>query len=84
MVVVKQWSCVDEPMAYSSGGRLIYWSLCCDREAGVYDITIPFGQPNRIGIFYGITWLIGCTGYQQMYNGGNPDCLQQYGWLAGL
>lgn len=62
----------DEPMAYSSGGKLIYWSLCCDRLAGAYDITIPFGQTNRDWIIYGYlaNWL---TGYQPMYNNGNPD-----------
>ncbi len=43
---------VDEPMTYSSGGKLIYWSLCCDREAGSYDVTIPYGQPNRAWQYY--------------------------------
>ncbi|HTP11063.1 MAG TPA: PQQ-binding-like beta-propeller repeat protein [Anaerolineae bacterium] len=26
----------DEPMAYSIGGNVIYWSLCCDRTAGSF------------------------------------------------
>ena len=26
----------DEPMAYSIGGNVIYWSLCCDRNAGSF------------------------------------------------
>ena len=42
----------DEPMAYSSGGRLIYWGLCCDREAGSMNITIPFGERNRFWTYY--------------------------------
>lgn len=35
------WNAVDEPIAYSSGGDLIYWSRCCDRIAGAIDITMP-------------------------------------------
>jgi outer membrane protein assembly factor BamB len=64
----------DEPMAYSSGGKLIYWSLCCDREAGAYDVTIPSGQPNRDWYYWGYS-LAGnslAPGYQQMYNAGDP------------
>jgi hypothetical protein len=32
---------VDEPLAYASGGNLIYWNHCCDRSAGAFDISIP-------------------------------------------
>jgi hypothetical protein len=35
------WNAVDEPVAYTAGGDLIYWSRCCDRIAGAFDITIP-------------------------------------------
>jgi hypothetical protein len=35
------WNAVDEPIAYSGGGSLIYWSRCCDRIAGAFDITLP-------------------------------------------
>lgn len=63
----------DEPMAYSSGGRLIYWVLCCDREAGAMDITIPFGQSNRAWQYYDYNLAnnVLAPGYQQMYNDGN-------------
>ncbi|RPJ51927.1 MAG: hypothetical protein EHM21_01515 [Chloroflexi bacterium] len=40
-VVSSDWTAADEPMAYSAGGRYIYWNLCCDREAGVFDVTRP-------------------------------------------
>lgn len=40
-IVSSDWTAVDEPLAYSAGGRLVYWNLCCDREAGGYDITLP-------------------------------------------
>ena len=35
------WNAVDEPVAYSAGGNLIYWNRCCDRIAGAFDISIP-------------------------------------------
>jgi hypothetical protein len=62
----------DEPMAYSSGGKLIYWVLCCDREAGGMDVTIPFGQPDRAWQYYGYDLASNklAPGYQQMYNAG--------------
>jgi outer membrane protein assembly factor BamB len=40
-IVSSDWGAVDEPHAYSAGGNLIYWNLCCDRQAGSFDITIP-------------------------------------------
>ena len=40
-VVNSDWAAVDEPHAASAGGNLVYWSLCCDRQAGAFDITIP-------------------------------------------
>lgn len=50
----------DEPVAFSSGGRILYWTLCCDRFARGYDVTIPLGQPNR-------SWI------EWNYSLGNPD-----------
>lgn len=73
----------DEPMAYSSGGRLIYWSLCCDREAGGYDVTIPLGQSNRDWYYFGYNLASNslAPGYQQMYNAGNADAYNEgNGW----
>ncbi len=73
----------DEPMAYSSGGRLIYWNLCCDREAGSFDITIPTGQPNRDWYYWGYSLANNtlAPGYQQMYNDGDPSAYNNKdGW----
>ncbi len=42
-IISSDWTAVDEPLAYVGGGDLIYWNLCCDREAGMFDIT----QPNN-------------------------------------
>jgi hypothetical protein len=33
------WRAVDEPMAYSAGGNLVYWTHCCDRAAGSIDVS---------------------------------------------
>ena len=73
----------DEPLAYSSGGRLIYYVLCCDREAGAMDVTIPYGRPNRSWGYYGYNLAnnVLTPGYQQMYNSGDPsDYNEENGW----
>lgn len=73
----------DEPLAYSSGGKLIYYTLCCDREAGAMDVTIPFGQPGRDWGYYGYNLAnnVLAPGYQQMYNSGDPaDYNEENGW----
>jgi outer membrane protein assembly factor BamB len=73
----------DEPMAFSSGGKIVYWVLCCDRESGGMDITIPYGQPNRSWNYSGYD-LAGnylAPGYQQMYNSGNATAYNNMdGW----
>jgi outer membrane protein assembly factor BamB len=73
----------DEPLAYSSGGKLIYWVLCCDREAGAMDITIPFGKPDRDWGYYAYNLANNslAPGYQQMYDAGDEDAYNQgNGW----
>ncbi len=73
----------DEPMAYSSGGSLIYWSLCCDREAGAFDVTIPYGEPERSWAYYGYNLANNALapGYQQLYDTGDAaDYSNENGW----
>ena len=73
----------DEPMAFSSGGKLIYWVLCCDREAGGMDVTIPYGGSNRYWWYHGYDLAnnVKAPGYQQMYNSGNESAYnQENGW----
>jgi hypothetical protein len=73
----------DEPMAYSAGGKLIYWSLCCDREAGAIDVTIPYGQPDRAWQYYGYNLANNqlAPGYQVMYDDGNTAAYNNLdGW----
>jgi hypothetical protein len=40
-IISMDWGAVDEPHAYAAGGNLIYWNLCCDRQSGSIDISIP-------------------------------------------
>ena len=40
-IISMDWGAVDEPHAYSAGGNLIYWNLCCVRQSGSIDIDIP-------------------------------------------
>jgi outer membrane protein assembly factor BamB len=73
----------DEPMAYSSGGKMVYWALCCDREAGGMDITIPYGQANRSWQYYGYDLASNKTapGYEAMYNSGDAAAYNNMdGW----
>lgn len=65
----------DEPVAYASGGNLIYFALCCDRQAGVVDVSIPYGQSNREWFLYNYNLANNslAPGYQQMYNSGDAD-----------
>lgn len=72
----------DEPLAYSSGGNVIYYTLCCDRAAGSIDISKPYGQSNRAWTFYNYNLASNSLmpGYQQMYNSGNAN---DYGNVNG-
>ena len=72
----------DEPTAYSSGGKMIYSSLCCDREAYGNDITIPKGQSNRTWTYYQYNLSRNelSPGYQQMYNDGSAVYNDITGW----
>ncbi|UCH58582.1 MAG: hypothetical protein JSV61_10210, partial [Anaerolineales bacterium] len=61
----------------------IYWGLCCDREAGGFDITIPFGQSGRSWQYFGYNLANNklAPGYQQMYNDGNSASYNnENGW----
>jgi hypothetical protein len=40
-IISADWKAVDEPLAYSAGGDLIYWNHTVDRGAGSIDISIP-------------------------------------------
>jgi hypothetical protein len=71
----------DEPTAYSSGGRLVYFVLCCDREGGGFDVTIPWGQPDRHWDYWGYSLNYIAPDYQAMYNDGDSSLYNNMdGW----
>lgn len=86
---VMEWSkhqqAADEPMAFSIGGRLAYWTLCCDRESGSFDLTVPFGWPNRWWEFWGYTGRFTLfPDYQPMYHADDMDGWGVYGGPLGV
>jgi outer membrane protein assembly factor BamB len=73
----------DEPMAYSAGGKIMYYVLCCDRIGGAFDLTKPYGQGGRSWQYFGYNLAsnIIAPGYQQMYNAGDPAAYNNMdGW----
>ena len=82
---VKTVQAADEPMAFSVGGRLVYWSMCCDREAGAFDLTVPFGQPNRWWNYWGYNQRFTMfPEYQPMYYGDDGNGWGTYGEARGV
>lgn len=61
-----RYAAVCEPLAYSAGGRLIYFSLTNDREAGAFDISLPSSAPDRQWIYYSYSLENMLPGYNEM------------------
>lgn len=40
-IVHERWTAIDEGLAFSGGGDVLYYSLCCDRVIGAYDVSMP-------------------------------------------
>lgn len=79
------WNAVDEPIAYSAGGNLIYWNRCCDRVGGWIDITRPAGTPGlawnmlySYNIGYGTSLAEKMPGYNQFFHNPDPDGTSQF------
>jgi hypothetical protein len=75
----------DEPTAFAGGGNLIYYSLMGDREAGAFDITIPYGQANRSWYYYdqgGYSIMTRIPDYQPMYNDGDTRDYNDVSWAV--
>ncbi len=73
-IVTGDWAAVDEPHAFSAGGNVIYWNLCCDRQAGGIDISRPLQAPGsgsggREWTYFSYDLYRVAPGYdQQIYN----------------
>jgi hypothetical protein len=59
------WYAVGEPMAYSAGGRLIYWNHCCDRVVGAVDVATANPTREWLYINYNIENVV--PGYNSQY-----------------
>jgi hypothetical protein len=78
----------DEPRAFSSGGRIMYMVLCCDRMGAGFDVTVPYGQDAPDGgskhwgyYEYSLASNAIAPGYQQMYDDGDEELYNNMdGW----
>jgi outer membrane protein assembly factor BamB len=67
------WKAMDEPLAYSAGGSLVYWNHCNDRSAGAIDLTRPGTEWTYFS--YNLESLI--PGYNLLYEAVDPN---DYTW----
>lgn len=75
----------DEPMAFSIGGDVAYWNLCCDRESGSFDLSLPFGSSGRWWLYWAYTGRFQkFPDYQPMYDGDDGDGWGVYGGPFGV
>ncbi len=75
-----RWIAMDEPMAYSAGGNLIYWSHCNDRSAGAFDISISNAEyypaspdDGREWTYFSYDLDTQIPGYHVLYEGVSSD-----------
>jgi outer membrane protein assembly factor BamB len=70
-IATSSWNAVDEPIAFSAGGNLIFWNRCCDRVSAAFDISIPYspdaGGVKREWSYYSYNLHELIPGYNQMY-----------------
>jgi outer membrane protein assembly factor BamB len=81
------WNAVDEPMAFSAGGNLVYWTNTVDREAGAYDITIPKDGSEREWLYWSYDLANRIPGYDIKYYlppNSNRDYSRVYGNVNGI
>jgi len=75
---------IDEPVAYSGGGDLIYWNRCCDRVSGAFDISVPDGtQENRSWTYFNYTLADLIPGYNLMYYNPTKKVTSPYASFGG-
>ncbi|MFN8062087.1 MAG: PQQ-binding-like beta-propeller repeat protein [Vicinamibacterales bacterium] len=81
----KAQQAADEPMAFSIGGKMAYWALCCDREAGGFDLTIPFGRAGRWWGYWAYNGRFSLMpNYEPTYYADDMDGWGQFGGPQGV
>jgi hypothetical protein len=65
-IIAEDISPIDELQAVSAGGDLVYYSHW-ESEAGAYDVTIPYGGPNREWKYYDYNLSSVAPGYNSQY-----------------
>ncbi len=81
VVSTPTWKAMDEPLAYSAGGDIIYWNHCNDRSAGAFDISISNDRffpdavdPEREWLYFSAVGLVSrLPGYNALYEAMNPN-----------
>lgn len=84
------YGAVDEPLSVSAGGNLLYWGwLGGIRGIGAYDITLPYGHPDR-AYTYGVSgspsspWLLDrCPGAGVQFGVGTAQFDEPLFYTAG-
>lgn len=78
------WNAVDEPVAYSAGGNMVYWNRCCDRIMGGFDVTIPVDQANRAWVYYTYDLDRKIPGYNSQYYMSTTNSYASFGGENGV
>lgn len=72
--ISRDYGATDEPHIVSGGGRFLYWSILCDREAGIVDLSKPFPGTQEWSVFPGYRLHQVVPGYDEMWFGvGDQD-----------
>lgn len=75
----------DEPVAYSAGGNVIYYTHCCDRSSGGFDYTVTNGttnDPNREWRYFSYNLSELVPNYNRMFYSTDIDTV--YGGANGV
>jgi outer membrane protein assembly factor BamB len=74
----------DEPVAYSAGGNVMYWNLCCDRASGGFDFTNPnpSSTQSREWTFFDYDLASKLPGYNSLYRSTDIDAV--FGGVNGV
>lgn len=82
-IALDGWSAIDEPLAYSAGGDLVYRQRCCDRVAAAFDTTVPSTEKFRSWSYFSYDLPDYVPGYNIMTHVWEPQYFKPYGGVYG-